>query len=187
MSESSFLSDHFLIAMPGLEDPNFAHTVTYLCEHNAEGALGLVINRVSSITLGDLLDQMEDDAARTETRLSPVLFGGPVQRDRGFVLHSPVGHWEATLPIRDDMGLSTSRDILTALARGEGPDRALVALGYAGWGAGQLEQEMAGNAWLSGPADPQVIFDVPLEQRWQAAAASMGVDMNLITGDAGHA
>ena len=187
MSEPSYLTDQFLIAMPGLADPNFAHTVTYLCEHNAEGALGLVINRSSSVTLGDLLEQSEETGATTAVLSAPVLFGGPVQRDRGFVLHSPLGNWDATLAIRDDIGLSTSRDILAAMARGEGPEKWLVALGYAGWGAGQLEQEMAANAWLSGPARAEVMFEVALDQRWQAAAAAMGVDMNLIAGDAGHA
>jgi len=185
--ENLFLNNHFLIAMPGLKDPNFVQSVTYICEHNADGALGLVINRPTTVTLGELLEHLSQEPAIPETGSVPVLLGGPVQRDRGFVLHSPVGDWEATLPIRDDLGMSTSRDILLAMGRGEGPEKAIITLGYAGWGAGQLEQEMAANAWLSGPADPQIIFDTPLDQRWEAAAAALGVELSLLSGDVGHA
>ncbi len=187
MIETTFLNGQFLIAMPGLKDPNFAHSVTYICEHNDEGALGLVINQASKVTFGELLEHMSQDPPIPDARQIPVLFGGPVQRDRGFVLHKPIGSWDATLAVRSDLGLSTSRDILLALAKGEGPKQALIALGYAGWGAGQLEEEMAANAWLSGPADPAVIFETPLEKRWQAAAARLGVELSTLSGDVGHA
>ncbi len=188
MVEQTFLSGQFLIAMPSLRDPNFAHSVTYICEHNEDGALGLVINRPTTVTLGELLEHMgQSEIAIPEVRSIPIQFGGPVQTDRGFVLHSPCGSWEATLSITQDIALSTSRDILLAMARGVGPDRAMIALGYAGWGAGQLEQEMAANAWLSGPADIDILFDLPMDRRWEAAAASLGIELGLLSGDVGHA
>jgi len=188
MVEQTYLGGQFLIAMPSLRDPNFAQSVTYICEHNKDGALGLVINRPTTVTLGELLEHMgQQEVAIPEVRSTPILFGGPVQTDRGFVLHSPCGVWEASLPVTTDIALSTSRDILLAMARGEGPRRAMVALGYAGWGAGQLEQEMADNAWLSGPADMRIVFDVPMETRWEAAAASLGVELTMLSGDVGHA
>lgn len=188
MVEQTFLSGQFLIAMPSLRDPNFAHSVTYICEHNKDGALGLVINRPTSVTLGELLEHMgQQVVAVPEARSTPVHFGGPVQTDRGFVLHSPCGVWEASLPVTTDIALSTSRDVLLAMARGEGPLRAIIALGYAGWGAGQLEQEMADNAWLSGPAEISIVFDVPMDMRWEAAAASLGVELTMLSGDVGHA
>ncbi len=173
--------------MPGLKDPNFSRSVTYVCEHNEEGALGLVINRATTVTLGELLEHMSQEPALPAVRGTPVLLGGPVQRDRGFVLHSPPGEWDASLRIGDDIAMSTSRDILLAMGRGEGPDRALIVLGYAGWGAGQLEQEMAANAWLSGPSHHQIIFQTPLEERWEAAAAALGVELSLLSTEAGHA
>jgi putative transcriptional regulator len=185
--DTQYLTNHFLIAMPGLEDPNFYHSVTYICEHNAEGALGLVINRLLDMQLGDILQHMNVEHAELEARQMPVHLGGPVQQDRGFVLHEPLGDWEATLKVTDRIGITSSVDILHAVARNEGPEHALVTLGYAGWGAGQLEQEMADNAWLSGPADPEILFKTPDEDRWRAAAASLGVDLDLLSGDAGHA
>lgn len=181
------LNNHFLIAMPGLDDPNFVHSVTYICEHNDNGALGIVINHPLEITLGDVFEQMDinaDDCARIS---DTVFVGGPVQPERGFILHHPASRWESSAPVTDDISITTSRDILMALARNEGPEQVLVALGYAGWGPGQLEQEMANNAWLCGPADPDVIFELPVEQRWQAAAKLLGVDLNLLTTEAGHA
>jgi putative transcriptional regulator len=187
MVETQYLTNHFLIAMPGLEDPNFYHSVTYICEHNEEGALGLVINRLLDMQLGEILQHMNVEDAELEARQMPVHLGGPVQQDRGFVLHEPLGDWEATLKVTDRIGITSSVDILHAVARNEGPEHALVTLGYAGWGAGQLEQEMADNAWLSGPADPEILFKTPDEDRWRAAAASLGVDLDLLSGDAGHA
>ena len=187
MQDSPSLTNHFLIAMPGLADPNFFHTVTYICEHDAEGAMGIVINRPLDMTLGEILGHMEIETTDPRIATQPVFQGGPVQPERGFVLHSPLGNWQATLKITDEFGVTASQDILTAIAQHHGPEKNLVALGYAGWAAGQLEQEIAQNAWLSGPADPKIVFDMPHEQRWSAAAASLGVDLNLLSGDVGHA
>jgi putative transcriptional regulator len=187
MQSADLLGNHFLIAMPGLADPNFFHTVTYLYEHNAEGALGIVINRPLNLTLREILQHMDLEPATTAIGDQPIYLGGPVQQERGFVLHRPLGDWEATLQVSEDIGVTSSRDILTAIAAGQGPEQSLIALGYAGWGAGQLEQEMATNTWLSGPADRRIVFDLPHEQRWEAAAAKLGVDLNLLSGEAGHA
>lgn len=187
MTESHFLTNQFLIAMPGLEDPNFFHSVTYICEHNEEGALGLVINRPLEMQLGEILKHINLPQAAPEAQQIRVHLGGPVQQDRGFVLHQPLGDWDATLKVTDRIGVTSSIDILEAIAGNQGPERSLIALGYAGWGAGQLEREMAENAWLSGPADPEILFNTPDEQRWRAAAASLGVNLDLLSGDAGHA
>ncbi|MDE2088806.1 MAG: YqgE/AlgH family protein [Gammaproteobacteria bacterium] len=187
MDTPSYLTNHFLIAMPGLADPNFYHTVTYICEHNANGALGIVINRQMNIRLGELLSHMNLEAGSNEIANQPVYLGGPVQPEHGFVLHHPVGEWDATLKVSDTLGVTTSRDILSAIAHGTGPQKTLVALGYAGWGAGQLEHEMAANAWLSGPADEHVLFETPDERRWEAAASLLGVDLNRLSDEAGHA
>jgi putative transcriptional regulator len=187
MDTAEYLTNHFLIAMPGLADPNFYHTVTYICEHNDNGALGIVINRPLTTRLGEIFDHLEIQTKSAKIAQQAVYLGGPVQPERGFVIHRPLGDWDATLKITDNLGVSSSRDILAAIAEGAGPQRCLIALGYAGWGAGQLEQEMAQNAWLSGPADERILFDLPVEQRWSAAAQLLGVDLNLLSGDAGHA
>lgn len=181
------LTNQFLIAMPALMDPNFHRTVTYLCAHNEEGAMGIVINRPLNINLCEMLEHMDLDTADESTRDMLVLEGGPVQKERGFVIHEPAGEWDSVLKVGEAIGVATSRDILQAVAKGEGPGRALVALGYAGWGAGQLEREVRENAWLSGPASSTIIFDVPYEERWAAAARMLGVDPERLSGDAGHA
>jgi len=181
------LTGHFLIAMPALEDPNFHRTVTYLCAHNDEGAMGIVINRPLDLRLGEVLGHMEMESTHPAATEMRVLQGGPVQRERGFVIHDPAGDWDAVLNVGDGIAVATSRDILAAIAKGEGPDRAVVALGYAGWGAGQLEREVAENAWLNGPADSSIIFSVPYEERWESAARLLGVDIERLSGDAGHA
>ena len=181
------LTNQFLIAMPALQDPNFHRTVTYLCAHNNEGAMGIVINRPLDLNLGDVLDHMSIEVDNIQVNDMMVLQGGPVQRDRGFVIHEPAGEWDAVLTVGDDIGVATSRDILTAVAHGDGPKRAVVALGYAGWGAGQLEHEVLQNAWLSGPADSSIIFDLPYEERYESAARLLGVDLNRLSGEAGHA
>lgn len=186
MADTEFLINHFLIAMPGLADPNFFHTVTYICEHDADGAMGIVINRPLDLNLGDILSHM-DITATPDTAPLPVFQGGPVQTERGFVVHSPLGNWEATLQVSEQIGVTSSQDVLASIAAGEGPQRSLIALGYAGWGAGQLEQEMADNVWLSGPATAEVLFDTPVEKRWGAAAGLLGVDLTLLSSDAGHA
>ena len=187
MNADRFLANHFLIAMPGLADPNFSHTVTYLCEHDEQGAMGLVINRPTEMRLGDVLAHIGIEARDEAVRAQPVFLGGPVQTERGFVLHEPLGEWEATLKVTDRIGVTASQDVLAAIARGQGPERYLIALGYAGWGAGQLEEEMLANAWLSGPADPEILFETPVEERWEAAARRLGVDPGMLSGDAGHA
>lgn len=181
------LTNHFLIAMPTLMDPNFYQTVTYICAHNDDGAMGIVINRPMDIPLGEVLTQMQIEATEDRYNQLPVYQGGPVQRDRGFIIYRPVGRWDSSILVADDVGLATSRDILEAISRGEGPKESLIALGYAGWGAGQLEQEMAENAWLSGPADQDILFRTPSERRWHSAAALLGVDLVNISHDVGHA
>ncbi len=187
MAPTSYLTNHFLIAMPTLQDPNFARTVTFICEHNDDGAMGIVINRPLDLHLGDVLSHMDIQTHGEQVAQLPVVLGGPVQRERGFVLHQPASDWEATLRISDQIGVTTSRDILAAIAEGKGPTQILVALGYAGWAPGQLEQEMADNAWLSGPADSQILFDLPYPARWEAAAALLGVDLNTLSDEVGHA
>src|SRR5215469_8311026 len=186
MSSQDFLTNQFLIAMPALEDPNFRECVTFICEHNAEGALGIIINRPMNVVLEDVLKQLSLKADDPDTGASPVYLGGPVQTERGFVIHEPLGRWEATLKVSGSLGVTTSRDVLEAVAAGKGPERCFVALGYAGWTAGQLEEEMKSNSWLSTPADSRIIFDTPVELRWQAAARLIGVDLSLLSGDTGH-
>ena len=185
--DSEYLTNQFLIAMPNMGDPNFDHTVTYVCEHNRDGALGLVINRPTGMHLGDILSQMELEPVDAETSGITVLHGGPVQPERGFVIHEPGGDWGSTLPVSEWAQVTTSRDVLEAMAAGTGPRRAMVALGYAGWGAGQLEGEMAANAWLTVPASREIVFQIPFEDRWRAAAALIGIDIDQISGDVGHA
>lgn len=181
------LINQFLIAMPMLQDPNFFHGVTLMCEHTDEGAMGIMINRPLDINLGEVLAQMNIATDRDEVARQPIFLGGPVQCERGFVIHKPHGEWEATLKITAEIGVTSSRDILEAIAAGRGPERSLVALGYAGWGPGQLEREMSENAWLSVPADDRIVFDTPFERRWEAAAALSGVDINRLSNEIGHA
>jgi len=187
MTSGSNLTNHFLIAMPGLQDSNFFHTVTYICEHNDDGAMGIVLNRPTDLHLNDIVAQMDIPPGEPATGEQTIYLGGPVQTDRGFVLHTPARRWDSTLQINPEISVTTSRDILQAIVGGEGPEKSLVALGYAGWGPGQLEQELSANAWLSGPADRTIIFDLEPEQRWEAAAQLLGVDLNLLSGEAGHA
>jgi len=187
MSFSTSLTNHFLIAMPGLQDPNFSRTVTYVCEHTEQGAMGIVINRPMDIRLGEVLEQLDIASGDRGVLDALIYLGGPVQPDRGFVLHTTGEGFDSTLSITAEISVTTSRDVLEAIADGKGPDRRLVALGYAGWGGGQLEEEMSANSWLSGPADEEIIFSLPADARWQAAAQLLGVDLNLLSGEAGHA
>jgi putative transcriptional regulator len=187
MPPADSLTNQLLIAMPSLQDVNFAQTVTYICEHNENGAMGLIINRPTEIQVGEILEQMDMPAEESLSAGQTVLMGGPVQPERGFVLHSPVGHWEATMQVTDSIGVTTSRDVLAAIASNEGPASAIVTLGYAGWAAGQLEQELVNNSWLTTPVTREILFDLPFEQRWEAAAALLGIDLNLLSGEAGHA
>jgi putative transcriptional regulator len=183
----SYLKHHFLIAMPHMRDPNFAQTLTYLVEHNAEGAMGLVINRPSGLSLADVIEQLDPALqAISACQSLPIFSGGPVQTERGFVLHPCGPQFQATLEL-GTLGLSTSQDVLFAIAQGQGPSQHLIALGYAGWEAGQLEAELIANAWLTCPADPHILFDLPAEQRLTAAATSLGVDLNLLSTQVGHA
>jgi putative transcriptional regulator len=181
------LTNHLLIAMPSLRDPTFRRGVAYVCQHSEEGAMGLLINRLSEYRLGDVLAQMNIQPERSHIGDAPVLIGGPVQPERGFVLHSPPGDWESSFKISERICVTTSRDVLVAMAAGRGPQAALVALGYAGWSSGQLENELRENAWLTVPADEHILFATPLEQRWEAAAALVGVDIANLTDYAGHA
>lgn len=187
MNEPICLRHHFLIAMPALDDPHFFQTVTYITEHDESGALGLVINRPLHMNLGQLLEHLDMNTSEPEIAATPVYYGGPVQPSQGFVLHSPLGRWDSTLRLTNQIGVTTSRDILQAVAHGKGPRHLLVVLGYAGWGPGQLEQEMADNAWLSTAFDFDILFSIPSEQRWQAAAAQLGVNLNLLSSHVGHA
>jgi putative transcriptional regulator len=185
--QSVNLTHHFLIAMPNMADPNFAGSLTYICEHNERGALGVVINRPIDMTLQALFEQIEIPL-QDHTRASmPVYFGGPVQVDRGFVLHRPPGDWQSTLSINGELALTTSRDVLQAVGEGRGPEQILVSLGYAGWGPGQLEQELSQNAWLTVAARPEVIFDMPPEVRFAAAMDLLGVDPMRLSDEVGHA
>ena len=181
------LNNQLLIAMPGMDDPNFSSTVTLVCEHNADGALGIIINRPLNLDLGGLFEQLDLSDADAAILTRPVLDGGPVARERGFVLHGPGDDFESSVAVSPDIQLTLSRDVLDAMATGAGPDKTLVALGYAGWEAGQLEAEMLDNTWLSVPASPELIFDVPFEDRWQTAAAVLGIDLSRLAPDAGHA
>jgi putative transcriptional regulator len=187
MKATTSLANHLLIAMPALADPNFARSVTFICEHSAEGAMGIVINRLTDIRLRDILEQLGIDTAQGRHNDLPVYLGGPVQTSRGFVIHEPLGHWEATLAVTDQLGISTSRDILEAIAANRGPERFLIALGYAGWAPGQLEREITENSWLHCPADRAILFDMAIENRWRAATEHAGVNPALLSGEAGHA
>lgn len=187
MKPAVALANHFLIAMPALADSNFARTVTFICDHSSEGTMGLVVNRPTDLKLRDILDQLGIGAGEVRAGELPVYYGGPVQNNRGFVLHEPIGQWQATLAVTDTLGVSSSRDILEAIAHNQGPARYLITLGYAGWSPGQLERELSENAWLNGPADQAILFDLPPEHRWKAAAQRVGVDLSTFTGDAGHA
>jgi len=187
MAENLSLTNHFLMAMPNLADPNFAHSVTYICQHDQEGAMGIVLNQPLDLTIGTVLAQMDIELEDSNIGKQPVYLGGPVQNDRGFILHQPTGSWDSNLDITSEVGLTTSRDILEAIAHGAGPQRILFALGYAGWGPGQLEAELAANVWLSGPASTEIMFSVPSRERWAAAAALVGVDLTQLSDQAGHA
>ena len=179
--------NNLLIALPSLLDSAFARSVTLICQHDGEGAMGVVVNRPSEYTLGDVLQQMGITSNDESLQARIVLAGGPVHPERGFVLHDGDREWDSSLAVGDGLYLTTSRDVLEALARGEGPAQAVVALGCAGWGAGQLEQELVDDSWLMVPSRHDVLFDLPLVQRWQAAAGSIGVDLVNVAGHSGHA
>jgi putative transcriptional regulator len=187
MVESTSLRNQFLVAMPGMVDGHFNQTVTYLCEHTPAGAMGLVINRPTTLKLKEMLEHLGLDATAATHSETPVYWGGPVQPERGFVVHKPATKWESTLNITDDIGVTTSKDILAAISEGRGPEQYLVTLGYAGWGAGQLEGEILHNSWLNTPSNPIILFDTTPTSRWEAAARQLGVDVRLLGSTAGHA
>lgn len=181
------LTDHFLIAMPSLEDSFFSKTLTYVCEHNEQGALGLVVNRPTGLSVEKLLTQLGMSPKDSVNADLPVLLGGPVQVDNGFVLHEPVGTWKFTLSSNTTIGLTASIDVLQAVADCQGPEKILVTLGYSGWVAGQLEQELAQNAWLTVPAQSDILFDLSFEERLPAAMALLGIDYLNLSNEVGHA
>ncbi len=182
------LQNHLLVAMPNLEDPNFGRSVTYILEHNAEGAMGIVVNHPLNLVVSDLLSQLniehdeDSDVAQTH-----VVAGGPVQSDRGFVLHTPKAGFQSSLQVSDELMVTTSKDILETLTSAAAPEKFMLALGYAGWSAGQLEQEIADNSWLVVPADNRIIFDIAHSEKWQGAAAKMGISLWQLSPQAGHA
>ncbi|NTV11745.1 MAG: YqgE/AlgH family protein [Zoogloea sp.] len=181
------LSGHFLIAMPSMVDPNFNRTLTFVAEHNENGAIGLIINRPMDMSLAALFERIDIPLEDGDFARQPVYFGGPVQTDRGFVLHRPAGDWNASVRVSDEIALTSSRDVLQSAATSGTPGEMLVALGYAGWSAGQLEEELAQNAWLTVPADMAIVFDLPFEERLAAAMQLLGVDYARLSDTAGHA
>ncbi len=192
MSDTFSLTNHFIIAMPSLNDPNFEQSVSYICEHNNEGAMGVVINRPLDMTFADLCEQLDIEITDSDCKNHPIFEGGPVEVDRGFILHTPIGDWESTLEVTKDIGLTMSQDIIEAIANGYSsdsppPEHFIITLGYAGWSEDQIEDEIAANAWLNVPASKDILFHTPTENRWTAAAATLGIDLQTLSSDIGHA
>ena len=187
------LTGHFLIAMPSLNDGFFNQSVTFICEHDESGSFGIIINQESQITLQQIIKEMgNNDNSNGDTdckynKEQSIFIGGPVDQGRGFILHKPKGEWLSSLKVNDHIALTSSKDILQSIANNNGPEENIIALGYAGWAAGQLEKELASNTWLNCPADEKIIFNTPVEHRWKAAAQLIGVDLTLLSSDAGHA
>ena len=192
ISDTFTLTNHFIIAMPSLNDPNFEQSVSYICEHNNEGAMGIVINRPVHLGFAELCDQLDIEITDPDAVNIPVFEGGPVETERGFILHTPLGNWESTLKITDDIGLTMSQDIIEAIANGYDPDNIppeyfIITLGYAGWSEDQIEDEISENVWLNVAADPKVLFQTPIEQRWSEAAKLLGINLQQLSSDIGHA
>ncbi|HRC59423.1 MAG: YqgE/AlgH family protein [Propionivibrio sp.] len=185
--QSFDLTDHFLIAMPAMDDPYFSKSLIYIAEHNDQGALGIIVNRPIDMSLATLFEKIDVPFETLGMANLPIFFGGPVQTDRGFVLHRPVGDWQSTLAVNQDVGLTSSRDVLQAVARDGQPHEIMVTLGYSGWGAGQIEHELAQNAWLTVPADPHILFELPYEDRLPSAMEILGIDFKNLAVKAGHA
>ena len=185
--ESSCLAGHFLIAMPAMADPNFKGTVTYVCEHNERGALGVVVNRPTSLTMDSLFQQIAVEVADIRLSQRKVRFGGPVSVEHGFVLHRSHGSWDSSIVVSEELSLTTSKDILEAVAGGTGPEEWLLTLGYAGWGAGQLEEEIAANAWLTVQADADMLFVTPPKDLLNVAIERLGISRLALSSVAGHA
>ena len=184
---AGYLERQMLIAMPGMVDSSFVRSVTLLCQHNEAGAIGITINRLSNFTLGEIFSQLHIECGNNTIRTLPVLEGGPVAPDRGFVLHSPIEGYESSMEVGQEIMVTTSRDVLADIAAGSGPDKYIVALGYAGWGGGQLEHEMLANAWLSVSADTDIVFDMPLPSRFDEALGRLGIKIDRLHSEAGHA
>ena len=185
--DSVNLTDNFLIAMPAMEDPYFSNSLVYVCEHNENGALGIIVNRPIDMNLAGLLEKIDIKLEAESLADLPVYFGGPVQLDRGFVLHRPVGKWQSTLAVNGDVGLTSSRDVLASVGSAGLPSEIIVTLGYAGWSAGQLEEEIAQNSWLTVAAKPSILFDLPPEERLPAAMQKLGISFSQLSDVAGHA
>lgn len=181
------LTDHFLIAMPAMEDPYFSNALVYVCEHNENGALGIIVNRPIDMNLAGLLEKIDIKLEAQDMARHPVYFGGPVQLDRGFVLHRPIGQWQSTLSVNAEVGLTSSRDVLASVGAAGLPAEIIISLGYAGWEAGQLENELAQNSWLTVPAEPGILFDLPSEERLPAAMQKLGISFTQLSDVAGHA
>ncbi|MDQ5946052.1 MAG: putative transcriptional regulator [Pseudomonadota bacterium] len=186
-TQSCDLTDHFLIAMPAMTDPYFSGTLDYNCEHNDQGALGVIVNRPIDMTLAALFEKVEVPLETAGFERMPVYFGGPVQTDRGFVLHRPIGGWQSTLAVNSHIGLTSSRDVLQSVGHEGDPSEIIVTLGYSGWSAGQLEDELGQNAWLTVPAQPHILFGMPFEDRLPAAMDALGISFANLAEDAGHA
>lgn len=181
------LANQLLLAMPGLVDPNFSQTVTYIFSHDEHGAMGIVINRPLHMDLGEILTQMNLSTGNSLINSMPVFNGGPVKTDRGFVIHKPDLKWQSSIKVSEHVQVTTSKDILEAIAKGQGPDKCFIALGYAGWEAGQLEQELMENCWLNAPSGADIIYDAPYERRWEFAAAQLGFKLQNLSSQIGHA
>lgn len=187
-SSNNSLHHFMLISMPQMEDENFTRSLVYICEHSEKGAMGLVINRANNIAFSDMLPQLDISDTNIVHTEQPIFTGGPVQPEHGFVLHTPLSNkqWKSSIRVSEDLCLTTSSDVINDIAHDAGPEHSLIALGYAGWGPGQLEQELADNAWLCCPFDADIVFNMAPEDRFQAAADSLGIDINLISSQIGH-
>ncbi len=186
MAKFPSLKNHFLIAMPGLIDPGFYHSVTFVIEHNAEGTMGMVINQPLEVNLNALFQHLEIETSEAFIGDKKIMAGGPVQVERGFIVHSPSGDWESSLKMNNSIAVTTSKDILTAISKNKGPEHAEIILGYAGWAPGQLDQEILDNSWLSVPASSDILFHTPAHKRWKAAAQLIGIDISKLSLDSGH-
>ncbi len=186
MKSASSLTNQLLIAMPDLIDPNFFQSVTLICEHDENGAMGIVINQPLNLSFTELLKQLDIEFPENLPEAT-VFAGGPIQEQAGFILHSAEGEWQSSIRINESLCLTSSKDVLNAIGSGQGPEKATLLLGYAGWGAGQLEQEIMQNAWLTAPVSSEIIFDIAVEKRWSAAAQSIGVDISRLSTQTGHA
>lgn len=187
MTTGASLANHFLIAMPTINDSSFSKSLIYVCEHHIQGTVGLIVNQPMPFSLGLVFDQLQIDPINVSTNNLPLLFGGPVQPERGFVIHRPFGKWKSSMALQEGVTVTTSNDIIRAIAQGDGPLGALVALGYAAWTENQLEQEVIGNSWLVCPYAEELLYEVPFENRWEYAGLTIGVKMNQLSTDIGHA